>query len=286
MEYDCAKLSRMQRAVNGSPGPKQTRNPEARGAVGKALEVLTALSQPGGPHRLAELAKQCELPKPTAHRMLQTMAEAGFAVGAGDGRYDVGPRLLGLSAAVLSGSSATRFTRPVLAELQRRTGHTVHYAVRHEDHAVYVAKVEPEQAYRMNSRVGGEVPLYCTAVGRAMLARLPEAEVAEILAGPLPARTPRTLTDPAKIRRELAKLDKQGYLVDDEQNEPHVRCVAAPVLDGLGQVAGAVSVSGLTFTLSLDNAKVLGPLVAEAANRISASLADGAPAVRLVSDGE
>ncbi|TVT24852.1 IclR family transcriptional regulator [Amycolatopsis acidiphila] len=275
----------MERAVNGPEGPKQARNTDARGAVGKALEVLTALSRPGGPHRLADLAKQCELPKPTAHRMLQTMAEAGFAVGAGSGQYDVGPRLLGLSAAVLSGSHATRFTRPVLAELQRRTGHTVHYAVRHDDHAVYVEKVEPEQAYRMNSHVGGEVPLHCTGVGRAMLARLPEAEVAAILAGPLAARTPRTLTDPAKIRRELAKLDKQGYLVDDEQNEPHVRCVAAPVLDGLGQVAGAISVSGLTFTLSLENTKVLGPLVAEAANRVSASLVDGAPAMRLVTGG-
>lgn len=286
MESDCAKLGRMERAVNGAPGPKPTRDPDARGAVGKALEVLTALSQPGGPHRLADLAKRCDLPKPTAHRMLQTMADAGFAVSAGNGQYDAGPRLLGLSAAVLSSSAAARFARPVLAELQRRTGHTVHYAVRHEDRAVYVAKVEPEQAYRMNSRVGGEVPLYCTGVGRAMLAALPEDEVAAVLSGPLAARTPRTITDPQKIRRELSKLDRQGYLIDDEQNEPHVRCVAAPVVDGLGQLAGAISVSGLTFTLSLENTKVLGPLVAEAANRISASLADGTPAMRLVSDGE
>ncbi|WP_132123109.1 IclR family transcriptional regulator [Actinocrispum wychmicini] len=272
----------MERAVNDPAGSKQGHSSDARGAVGKALELLAALALPGGPHRLADLAKRCDLPKPTAHRMLQTMAAAGFAVGTG-GQYHVGPRLLGLSAAVLASSEATQFTRPVLRELRRRTGHTVHYAVRHGDQAVYVEKVEPEQSYRMNSRVGGEVPLYCTAVGRAILSRLSEAEIDVVLAGPLPARTQRTLTDPARIRRELSKMDKVGYVVDDEQNEPHVRCVAAPVVDRLGQVAGAISVSGLTFTLTLDSVAVLGPLVAEAAARVSGALSSG-PAMLLVSD--
>jgi len=264
---------------------KPPRNTDTRGAVGKALEVLAALASPGGPHRLADLARRCGLPKPTTHRMLQTMTEAGFALGEG-GLYHVGPRMLGMSAAVLAGNRATRFTRPVLRDLQRRTGHTVHYAVRHGDRAVYVEKVEPEQAYRMNSQIGGEVPLYCTAVGRAMLSRLPAEDVAAVLTGPLPARTAHTLTDPAAIRAELAAAADRGWVVEDEQNEPHVRCVAAPVLDGLGQVLGAISVSGLTFTLPRDAAEDLGPLVADAAARVSGALAEGGPAMRLVSDAD
>jgi IclR family acetate operon transcriptional repressor len=279
MECVWDKLGRMERAVNDS---SENAKADARGAVGKALELLAALASPGGPHRLADLAKRCDLPKPTTHRMLQTMTDAGFALGAGGGLYHVGPRLLGMSAGVLAGNKATRFTRPVLRELQRRTGHTVHYAIRSGDRAVYMEKVEPEQAYRMNSQVGGEVPLYCTAVGRAILSRLPDEEVTAILSGPLIARTTRTLTEPEKIRRELSKVDKLGYVMEDEQNEPHVRCVAAPVLDGLGHVAGAISVSGLTFTLTLDSVKVLGPLVAEAAARVSGALSDSGP--RLVSD--
>nr|WP_042193614.1 IclR family transcriptional regulator [Kibdelosporangium sp. MJ126-NF4]CEL20797.1 Transcriptional regulator, IclR family [Kibdelosporangium sp. MJ126-NF4]CTQ98398.1 Transcriptional regulator, IclR family [Kibdelosporangium sp. MJ126-NF4] len=274
----------MDRAVNGTATTTPGRGGDPRGAVGKALEVLAALTQPGGPHRLADLAKRCDLPKPTAHRMLQTMADAGFAVGA-DGQYHVGPRLLGLSAAVLATSEVAQFARPVLRDLRRRTGHTVHYAVRHGDQAVYVEKVEPDQAYRMNTRVGGEVPLYCTAIGRAILSRLPRGEVDAILAGPLPARTPRTLTDPAAIRRELSTVDERGFVVDDEQYEQHVRCVAAPVVDRHGQVAGAISVSSLTFTLPLDGVDVLGPLVAEAAARVSGALSSG-PAMRLVSDEE
>jgi DNA-binding IclR family transcriptional regulator len=194
--------------------------------------------------------------------MLQTFTEAGYAVGAGSGRYAVGPRLLGLSAAALT---STRPLRPVLADLQRRSGHTVHYAVRHADRAVYVEKLEPDQAYRLNTRPGGEVPLYCTAVGRAILSRLPEADV-----------TAKTLTDPAAIRQELTTVDSAGYVVDDEQFEAHVRCLGAPVLDAEGAVAGAVSVSGLTFTLQPSSFDVLGALVAEAANRLSAVLAGSA----------
>ncbi|GAA3524149.1 IclR family transcriptional regulator [Amycolatopsis ultiminotia] len=267
----------MKKAVNGPPEAGRT---EPRGAVDKALEMLATLVRPGEPHRLADLAQACDLPKPTAHRMLRTFAESGFAVHAGNGSYRVGPRLLGLSAAALTGSRAMR---PALAELQRRTGHTVHYAVRHGDRAIYLEKLEPDQAYRLNTRPGGEVPLHCTGVGRAILSRLPAAEVAAVLdAAPLRALTPKTLTDPASIRRELAAVHTLGYLVDDEQHEQHVRCVAAPVVAADGSVAGAVSVAGLTFTVQPDSIATIGPLVAEAASRISAAL--GGAAVRLVSD--
>lgn len=275
MECDCAKVGAVTKAVNDSAN-------SPRGAVDKALEVLATLALPGGPHRLADVAKACDLPKPTAHRMLQTFADAGFAAATGGGQYDVGPRLLGLSAAVLAGSRATRSTRPVLADLRRRTGHTVHYAVRHADRAVYVEKLEPEQAYRLNTRPGGEVPLYCTGVGRAILSRLPDAEVDAVLSGPLKAWTAKTSTDPAAIRASLATVDSLGYVVDDEQYEAHVRCVAAPVVDADGVVAGAVSVSGLTFTLQPEAFAALGPLVAEAANRISAKL--GPASLQAVSD--
>lgn len=243
----------------------------------KALDVLAALSRPGGPHRLAEIARQTGIAKPTAHRMLQTMTESGFAVAADGGSYHVGPRLLGMAAAALAGNEESQHARPVLLDLQRRTGHTAHYAVRHGHDAVYVDKVEPAQAYRMTSRVGGQVPLYCTAAGRAILSRLPEAEVAEILeTAPLPARTPHTLTDPAAIRATLSEVDELGYVTETEQNEPNVRCIAAPVLDGLGRVAGAISISGLTFTVDDDSVAVFGPMVRTAAARVSAALGAGA----------
>jgi len=249
---------------------------DARTAVDKALDVLNALVRPDAPHRLAEIARQTGLAKATVHRTLQNLTDAGFAVSTEGGSYQAGPRLLGMSAAALAGSRESRFARPILVELQRQTGHTVHYAVRHGDVAVYVDKVEQEQAYRMNSRVGGEVPLYCTAAGRAILSRLPATEVGEVLGGQaLPARTARTLTDPADILATLSEVDELGYVVETEQNEPDVRCVAAPVVDGRGEAVGAISVSGLTFTLREESVPVLGPLVRDAAAKLSAALGGG-----------
>ena len=186
MERDCAKLGRVNNAVNTSPG-------SSRGAVEKALEVLATLAGPGGPHRLADLAQACDLPKPTAHRMLQTFTEAGYAVGAGSGRYAVGPRLLGLSAAALT---STRPLRPVLADLQRRSGHTVHYAVRHADRAVYVEKLEPDQAYRLNP--GPAARCRCTAPPWA--ARSCRACPKPTSPGSSPRRSPRARPRPSPTR--------------------------------------------------------------------------------------
>jgi IclR family acetate operon transcriptional repressor len=267
----------MERAVNEPLHP-------GRGALEKALALLTALAAPGGPHRLADLARTAELAKPTAHRMLRTLVESGFASTSG-GTYQVGPHLLGMSAAALASSREGRFVRPVLEDLQRRAGHTVHYAARSGDVAVYLDTVEPRQSYRMASRVGTEVPLYCSAVGRAILAGLPESEVAAILdASPLPARTPHTSTDPHEIRAALAQVDERGYLVEDEQSEPDVRSVAAPVVDAVGTVIGAIGVSGLTFLLNRESAEMIGPLVRDAAAALSAAFGRGT--VRLVEDGE
>ncbi len=265
----------MERAVN---------EPSGRGALEKALALLTALAAPGGPHRLADLAHAAELAKPTAHRMLRTLVESGFARTSG-GTYHVGPHLLGMAAAAHASSREGRFVRPVLEDLQRQAGHTVHYAARSGDAAVYLDTVEPRQAYRMASRVGTEVPLYCSAVGRAILAGLPASEVAAILdAGPLSARTPYTATDPDEIRAALAQVDERGYLVEDEQNEVDVRSVAAPVIDGVGAVVGAICVSGLTFVLNRESAHMIGPLVRDAAAALSAAFGSGT--VRAVEDDE
>ncbi|TQM10076.1 IclR family transcriptional regulator [Pseudonocardia kunmingensis] len=265
----------MATAVNESGGEPGERPAEARGALDKALALLTALARPEGPHRLAELATAAQVPKPSAHRMLRTLVDSGFATTTG-GSYQVGPHLLGMAAAALASSREGRFARPVLTDLQRRTGHTVHYALRSRDVAVQLDVVEPASGYRLAVRAGDEVPLHCTAVGRAILAGLPDREAATLLgAGPLPARTAHTLTDPGAVRAAVAQVDAHGYVVEDEEYEPDVRSIAAPVVDGTGAVVGAVAVSGLTFVLSRDSADVLGPLVRDAAARLSAALGGG-----------
>ncbi|WP_419997467.1 IclR family transcriptional regulator [Streptomyces boninensis] len=249
-----------------------TKGAPAKGPVDKALEVLDALVQPDSPHRLADLATRTGLPKPTVHRLLQSFADAGYATPATGGSYRPGPRLLALGATALASSRELQLARPVLDDLRLRTGHLAHFSVRDGAAAVHVAHSEPASAYRMGVSAGGEVPLYCSAVGWAMLAGLPAPE--DFLGGlePLPARTPRTPTDPAAVLRGLAEVRERGYAVDDEYAEQDVRAIAAPVVGPGGEVAGAVGIVGLTFTLDEGSVAVLGPMVRAAAGTISAGL--------------
>ncbi|MFJ2394536.1 IclR family transcriptional regulator [Streptomyces sp. NPDC087843] len=277
----------MSKAVN-----TRASEPEpAKGPVDKAMEVLEALVETGGPHRLGEIARRTGLTKPTVHRHLRTLAEYGFAQPAEGGSYRAGPRLLGLAAAALHDSRDLALARPVLTDLRRRTGLLAQYAVRHADDAVLLAQSEPAREYRMYARPGNRVPLHSSGTGLAMLSVLPADEADTLLeAGPLAARTPHTPTDPAALRTLLREAAGVGYAVDDEYEELDVRSVAAPVVDGEGRVVGAIGISGLTFTLDEQSVEMFGPMVRAAARTVSAGLGGNPPAFRVVDvdaeDGE
>ncbi|MEU1532868.1 IclR family transcriptional regulator [Streptomyces fagopyri] len=269
----------MSKAVN-----TRASEPEpVKGPVDKAMEVLEALVETGGPHRLGEIARRTGLTKPTVHRHLRTLAEYGFAQPAEGGSYRAGPRLLGLAAAALHDSRDLALARPVLADLRRRTGLLTQYSVRHADDAVLLAQSEPAREYRMYARPGSRVPLHSSGTGLAMLSALPAREADALLeAGPLAARTPRTPTDPAALRTLLREAAGAGYAVDDEYEELDVRSVAAPVVDGDGQVVGAIGISGLTFTLDEQSVALFGPMVRAAARTVSAGLGGTPPTFRVV----
>jgi IclR family acetate operon transcriptional repressor len=241
--------------------------------VEKTLAVLDAL---GDHERIADIAQATGLHKSTVHRILQDFARLGFARATERGTYQGGARILGLAGRVLARTDAAERARPVLTALQEGCGGTVHLAMLDGDEAVYVVKVEGSKPYRMASRVGMAMPLHCTAIGKAMLAALPEPEVrALLLRAPMPARTPRTLTDPATLLERLPEVRARGWSVDDEENEAGVRCVGAAVHDHTRRVVGAVSVSQLTNDPESGKPEEIGPRVAEAALAISRAL--GAP---------
>ena len=243
-------------------------------SIEKTLAVLRALSSPDQPRRLADIAGRTGINKTTAHRILQVLAAEGYAVSNGDGAYASGPALLALAGSALADRDLGTVARPVLENLQRQTRHTAHFAVRSGTVAVYLAKVESQEPYQMASKVGMQVALHCTAIGKALLAELPEEEVRAVLAAtsPLIRHTAATIVEPERLVEELAAVRERGYSVDDEENERDVRCVGAVVRDRHGTAIGGVSVSGLTFSLKDEDVTLLGPLVVAAAGRISTAL--------------
>jgi IclR family acetate operon transcriptional repressor len=219
-------------------------------AAEKTLAVLDALAvRDDGADRLADVAKRAGVPRSTAHRILQRLVERGYARAAGDGRYVPGARVLALAGDALRDLDRGRIA-PILEALRDDLGHTVHLALLTGSEATYVEKLEArDSGYQMASRVGMRLALETTAIGKAILAALPDD-------GRLDAGERRRIRD-------------RGYALDDQENERNVRCVGAAVLDEHGRPTGAVSVSALTLDLALDDVPAIGARVAAAARELS-----------------
>jgi len=244
---------------------------EAKALV-KGIALLDALLTAPGGITLAELARATGVAKPTAHRLLATLLDAGLARPLDDGRYALGPRCLTLGAGFADGLDLRREALPALRELAEETGETCHLGVLAGSEVVYIEKVDSRHAVRMQSRVGSTQPALSTSLGRALLAHADAATVEAALAAGVVARTPRTTTDPAAVRALLARVRERGYAVDDVENEPGVRCVGAPIVDHEGRTVAALSVSGPEIRVTEAEVERLAVLVRAAARTVSRAL--------------
>ncbi len=236
--------------------------------IGKGLELLELVGRSRNGLRGKEIAETLGLPVSTVFRQLKFLAERGFLRNA-DGVYTLGGALIRLGNAAMRQNPLSRLAHPLLAALSEATCETVHLAERRGGSVVYIDKVEGSRPVRMGSMIGNTGPLYCTGVGKAILAFLPEAERGRLLAEIVfTACTPKTITGREELETELAGIRCRGYAVDDCEHEPGVFCVAAPVFDSLGGVAGAVSVSGSELYLR-DGQECIAAQVTAAAQSIS-----------------
>jgi DNA-binding IclR family transcriptional regulator len=163
----------------------------------------------------------------------------------GDGKYHLGLALFELGTMVRRKMDFTMEARPFLRTLMEKTGETVHLAILDHDSILYIITHESKQALRMGSKVGTRAPVHSTAVGKALLAFLPEDELERIiLARGLPASTPGTIIDAKTLRRELVAVRARNYAVDDEESEIGLRSIAAPIRIYSGDVVAAISIAG------------------------------------------
>ncbi|MFD3548304.1 IclR family transcriptional regulator [Streptomyces sp. NPDC058655] len=251
-----------------SDGVRGGRTSAAGSALEKSLRILEAVAAPGGPHRLAEVTAAAAVPKSSTFRILASLVEQGFVRQEGGSRYGVGPRLRGLSALVSGGEPAG--IEHVLGELRRATGQTVHLALHSGETITYIRKLESDQPFRTASRVGMVMPLHTTAIGKSILAHLPDEEVRDLIAATgLPARTPRTLTTGRELRAQLTEVRARGFALDDEENEPTIRCVGAVVLGPNGRPVGGVSVTTVTFLVSREEIEAYAPALLAATEALA-----------------
>ncbi|MFB7181566.1 IclR family transcriptional regulator [Streptomyces sp. NPDC056257] len=249
-------------------GPRAGRTSAAGSALEKSLRVVEAVAAPGGPHRLTDVAAAAAVPKSSTFRILASLVEQGFVRQEAESRYGVGPRLRELSALVGGGEPPS--IGRILGELQRTTGQTVHLALHSGETITYIRKLEGDQPFRTASRIGMRMPLHSTAIGKSVLALLPAAEVRDLIAATgLPRRTPRTLTTARALDAELAAVRARGHALDDEENEPTIRCIGAAIPGPTGRPVGGVSVTTVTFLVSREEIETYAPALRAAAEALA-----------------
>ncbi|HHW14331.1 MAG TPA: IclR family transcriptional regulator [Firmicutes bacterium] len=214
--------------------------------LSKAMAILSAFSIDEPSLTLAQVASRTELPKTTAHRLLVNLQRLGLVVPhpLQENVYILGPRLMELGAAALAGFDLRLTLAPHLDKLHQSVLHTVLVATLIEDHLLYIDRRESQYTLAVTSRVGSRRPPHFGAIGKAIMAFLPDEEVDRLLqAHPLQPLTAHTVVDPAQYRAALKEVKNRGYAVADEEVVEGVKGVAAPVFDQSGNVAAAVGVA-------------------------------------------
>ncbi|TVT13333.1 IclR family transcriptional regulator [Amycolatopsis acidiphila] len=237
-------------------------------SLDRGLSVLGALAE--GADTLDALAEELGVHKSTVLRLLRTLEAQHFVRREGPRHYRLGSALFDLASRALEDRDVRRSAAPALAELNARTGHTVHLATYEEGEVVYVDKYEGRHSVRMYSRIGKRAPLHCTAVGKVLVSALDPARRAEVAhALEYPALTENTITSAQAYLAELERVAEQGYAVDNAEHEDFIHCVAAPVRGAGGEVLAAVSLSVPRVLLDYDGLLALLPDLKAAAGKAS-----------------
>jgi DNA-binding IclR family transcriptional regulator len=255
--------------TRGSPGALTLR---------RGLRVLDAVAGHLHGVTLGQLAKELKASRSTLHRFITSLVDAGYVEqDQATGRYRVGLHVLALASSLLGGLPFRAAARAELGSLVMATGETAQACMLDGLEVVYVDEIDSPHPLRLNTFVGTRLPANSTAVGKAILAFLPDEDRRRLIGWGLPARTPRTITDPGKLLEALDEVRARGYAVDDEEDMAGVRCVAAPVFDMRHVVVGSVGIAGPSARLSMADIPRKAEIVVDTARLISARLGASEP---------
>jgi len=229
--------------------PKTNQSPQrdySIQALQRGIKVLDALLDARTPLSLEQIGAYTGLPKSTAFRIIVNLLQGQYLIKTEKG-YWLGLKMLRFGALVEEELDLIQQARPFLTQLRDQVNETIHLAVLDDDlRVVYVEKLSTQHAVGlMMSRIGITAPMHCTALGKAMAAFRPEAEICHwIRTHGLKLVTEATITDEDAFLQELCEIRARGYTADNGEFEASVRCVAAPVRDRTGRVIAAISISG------------------------------------------
>ncbi len=244
------------------------------GVIGKVLRLLELLDRSPAGLQLKEIAEQTGINKSTAHRFLTHLETEGYLFRDGVGTYMLGPKLARLGGGGNFQATLCRICRPTLENLWKITGETVNLAVLDGTDILYLDVMESLHTFRLVSQVGMRRPLYCTALGKSILANTDDAQNKDDLFASIhfDPSTPKTVNNILRLKKDLAGILQRGYAIDDEEAVMGARCVGAAILDADGKAVAGISVSGPVVRVTKERLPMFSAAVLSAAREISARL--------------
>lgn len=240
-------------------------------SVDRIFMIIELLSNYPKGISLSEVCTETGLAKGTASRLLSSLIAHGYAFqDAATRKYSLTMRMFEIGSKVVGGTNILSIARPYLEHLSSISKEAVHLVSRVNDEVVYLYKEEATSSIvRMSSCVGLHNPLYCTGVGKSILAFLPDEEIRTIWERCNPVQfTPNTITSFDVLEKEIAEIRRQGYAIDNEEHEIGVCCIAAPILDFNSLPIAAISLSAPVEHLNPITIRQYAPMLLEIAKNI------------------
>ena len=243
-------------------------------SVERALRIMETLAKSQDGMTITEISSKIDLHKSTIYRLLGTLIKMGYvSQNKTSSAYDITLKLFELGYDKVQKADVLSVAKPYIKELMTISKETIHLVLREKSEIIYIDKVESKNTIRMYSSIGRRSPVYCTSVGKAMLAYMEEKEIREIWEmSDIKKLTEYTITNYDRMLTELEQVRTQGYAVDEQENELGIRCIGAPIFDHNQEVVAAISISGPALRVTKERVKELGEAVKQYSLHISREL--------------
>ena len=248
-------------------------------SVDRALRILDLFDEHTTELKITDISNQMGLHKSTIHSLLKTLLNHGYiSQNPENGKYGLGMKLFERGNYVIQSLDVRDLSKKYLMDLSAKTGQTTHLVILDGKEGVYIDKVEGPMAVILYSKIGKRIPLHCSAVGKALIAFKDPEEIKKILHEySYLKQTEFTITNESEFMRELQEVRSQGYAIDNQENEPGVRCIAAPIRNHENKVIAAISLSTLVGRINDAQLEIFIEQLKQAALELSEQMGYGIP---------
>jgi DNA-binding IclR family transcriptional regulator len=245
------------------------------GVITKVLAILELLDRAPQGLYLRDLAEKTGLNKSTVHRFASHLASEAYLFRDESGNYTLGPKLARLGGGLSFQATLCNICRPTIERLWKSTGETINLAVLDGADALYIDVLETTHTFRLVSKVGMRRPFHCTSLGKAIVANVDDPRIKEKLFNSIrfdDARTPKSIMNLTRLKRELVGIRKRGFALDEGEAVTGIRCLGAAIFGADGKPVAALSVSGPMVRVTKDRLPFFSAELCEAAREISGHL--------------